>query len=265
MLNRQDFRKVFRERAVIGMVHLKALPGAPMFSGSMAEVIDAAVRDAHSLSSGGCDGLGVENFGDRPFFKTQVPPETVAAMTRVVAAIASEVRIPIGVNVLRNDPHAALAVAAATGAAFIRINVHTGAMVTDQGIIEGDAAETLRTRARIAPGVLIFADYLVKHATPLGPQSAKDLRLRGLADAIIITGSETGSAADPKRLSALREEIDAPLLIGSGIDEKNASQFASADGAIVGTAMKRNGAVDAEVEIERVERIVRAFKDAGGR
>ncbi len=247
------------------MVHLKALPGAPLYGGSIDAVIEAALRDARALAAGGCDGIGVENFGDRPFYATRVPAETIAAMTRVVAEIAREVRIPIGVNVLRNDAHAALAVAAATGAAFIRINVHTGVMVTDQGLIEGEAAETLRVRAHIAPEVLIFADHLVKHAKPLGDPSAKDLRARGLADAIIITGSGTGVAADPQQLAKLRAEVDAPIIAGSGIDESNASQFAAADAAIVGTSLKRGGDVDAEVDRERVERVLRAFKRRDGR
>src|SRR5919112_5093978 len=121
-------------------------------------------------------------------------------MTRVITEVAREVRLPFGVNVLRNDALSALAIAAATGAAFIRVNVHTGAYVTDQGIIEGDAYATLRKRAALAPDVLIFADSLVKHATPLGDVSPKDLRERGLADAVIVTGSETGAAADPARL-----------------------------------------------------------------
>ena len=118
----------------------------------------------------------------------RVEVETVAAMTRVITQIVAEVRMPFGVNVLRNDALSALAIAAATGAAFIRVNVHTGAMLTDQGIIEGDAYATLRKRASLAPNVLIFADHLVKHATPLAEvdpiQSARDLRLRGLADAL---------------------------------------------------------------------------------
>ena len=194
MLTRETFNQRFGRRAIFGMVHIKALPGAPMYGGSMAEVIDAAIADAKALAAGGCDGIGAENFGDRPFFATRVPPETIAAMTRVIAAVVAEVRLPVGVNVLRNDARAAIAIAAATGAAFIRINVHTGAMLTDQGIIEGEAAETLRSRARIAPDVAIFADHMVKHATPLVAldvvQSAKDLRERGLADAIIITGRE---------------------------------------------------------------------------
>ncbi|MDP9191344.1 MAG: BtpA/SgcQ family protein [Acidobacteriota bacterium] len=259
MLTRAAFSARFSHRAVFGMVHLGALPGAPLFS-SLDETIEHAVRDARALRDGGCDGFVVENFGDRPFTRGRVEAETVAAMTRVIAEICAEVRLPFGVNVLRNDPLSALAIAAATGAAFIRVNVHTGAMLTDQGIIEGDAYATLRKRAALAPDVLIFADHMVKHATPLAEvdplQSARDLRLRGLADALIVTGAETGAASDPARLRALRDAVDAPLLLGSGLTASNARDYADADGAIAGTSIKRDGAVDATL----VQALIRAFK-----
>lgn len=253
MLTRATFAERFAARAVFGMVHLGPLPGAPLFE-SMDAVLEAALADARAIAKGGCDGLVVENFGDRPFTKGRVEAETVAAMTRAVCEIAREVRLPIGINVLRNDALSALGIAAATGAAFIRVNVHTGAMVTDQGIIEGEAYTTLRKRAALAPDVLIFADFLVKHATPLGEPSPKDLRLRGLADALIVSGRETGAAADPARLAALREAVpDAPLIVGSGLT--TSSSF-DADAAIVGTAIQVDGRVDAAA----VERVVRAFK-----
>lgn len=259
MLTRSAFAARFSARAVFGMVHLGPLPGAPLFA-SLDAVIERALRDALALRDGGCDGFVVENFGDRPFARGRVEVETVAAMTRVIAEIASEVRLPFGVNVLRNDALSALAIAAATGAAFIRVNVHIGAMLTDQGIIEGDAYTTLRKRASLAPDVLIFADHLVKHAMPLADvdpvQSARDLRRRGLADAIIVTGAETGAAADPARLRTLRDAIDAPLLLGSGLTAQNADQFADADGAIVGTSIQLDGSVDAALVAE----VIRAFK-----
>ena len=261
MLTRPQFSARFGKRAVFGMVHLIPLPGSPLYGGSMDEVIEAAVRDARAIFEGGCDGLVVENFGDRPFFATRVPAETVAAMARVIAEVMRTVALQVGVNVLRNDAHSALAIAAATGAAFIRVNVHSGAMVTDQGVIEGNAAETLRLRASLAPGVAVFADHLVKHAAPLAAadpvQSAKDLRLRGLADAVIVTGAETGAAADPKRLQLLREAIDAPLIVGSGLTAENARSFALADAAIVGTSVK---SAEGVVDPARVAALVRAFR-----
>jgi uncharacterized protein len=266
MLTRDGFVSRFSKRAVFGMVHMAPLPGSPLFGGSIDAVIDAAAADAIALESGGVDAILFENFGDRPFFATKVDAVTIAAMTRVIADVVRELERPFGVNVLRNDPASALAIAAATGAAAIRVNVHTGAMLTDQGIIEGEAATTLRLRASLAPDVLIFADHLVKHATPLVEsdpvQTAKDLRLRGLADAIIVTGVETGAAPDARRFESLRAAIaDAPLIAGSGVGAENASTFAFADAAIVGTAFKRNGDVSLPVERDRVERIVRAFKD----
>jgi membrane complex biogenesis BtpA family protein len=268
MLTRIGFTQRFAARAVFGMVHLLPLPGAPLFRGSLDEVIDAALRDARAIADGGCDGVVIENFGDKPFYRGRVPVETIASMTRAIADVAREVKLPVGVNVLRNDALAALAIAAAAGAAFIRVNIHTGAMLTDQGIIEGEAAETLRLRARLAPEVMIFADHMVKHAAPIAPydavQSAKDLRLRGLADALIVTGAETGAAPDASRLAMLAEAIgDAPLLIGSGLSDENASLFAAADGAIVGTAMKVDADVARPVDVRRVERIVRSFKAVG--
>jgi len=255
MLTRSVFASRFSSRALFGMVHLGALPGAPLFS-SLAEVLNVALRDARAIAEGGADGFVIENFGDRPFTRGRVEAETVAAMTRIVTEIAREVRLPFGVNVLRNDALSALGIAAATGAAFIRVNIHTGAAVTDQGIIEGDAYASLRKRAALAPDVLLFADHLVKHATPLGDVSPKDLRLRGLADVLIITGAETGGAADPRQLAELRAAVDAPILLGSGLTAENAEQFAEADGAIVGTSLKTGGVIDAR----RVEALVRAWK-----
>jgi membrane complex biogenesis BtpA family protein len=131
------------------MIHLPALPGAPGFGGSMERVIERATTDARSLDEAGFDGLLVENYGDVPFFRGRVPSETVAAITAALVAIRGASRLPVGVNVLRNDPVSAVGIAAATGARFVRANVHTGSMWTDQGLIEGRAAETMRTRAAL--------------------------------------------------------------------------------------------------------------------
>lgn len=267
MMNRSGFLERFDRRALFGMVHLRPLPGAPRYGGSIGEVIDAALADARALARGGADGIVFENFGDRPFAKNRVAPETIAAMTRVIAEVVAEVRVPFGVNVLRNDALAALGIAAATGAAFIRVNIHVGAMLTDQGVIEGEAAETMRRRAALAPDVFVFADHLVKHAVPLaGSPNVKDLRLRGLADAIIVDGVETGAAVDPERLSAVRRALpDAPLILGSGLTAENAAVYAAADGAIAGTSLKTGGDVDAPVDADRVARLVAAFKQLAGR
>jgi membrane complex biogenesis BtpA family protein len=261
MWSRIDLQSRLAHRAVLGMVHLRPLPGSPLFGGSMREVVDRALDDAREIAAGGADGLVVENFGDRPFRKGRVDAETVSAMTAVLNEMGREIALPFGVNVLRNDPMSALAIASVTGALFIRVNVLVGAMLTDQGIIEGNADEVMRRRGSVA----VFADHLVKHAAPLAPfepiQLARDLRLRAMADAIIVSGKETGAAADLKSLEELRQAVDAPLLVGSGLSSGNAADYARfADGAIVGTSIKKNGDVDAPVERDRVAAVVERFK-----
>ena len=260
-----------RRPAFVGVVHLLATPGAPRFGGSLAALLERAASDARALVNGGVDALLVENFGDAPFFAGAVPSETIAALAvalREVRALAGD--LPVGVNVLRNDARAALGLCAATGAAFLRVNVHTGAMVTDQGVIEGRAAETLRERARIAPAAAILADVHVKHATPLGCETrtdaALDARQRGLADALILTGARTGSAPARKDFLELREVLgDCPLLIGSGLDEHDREGLlALADGAIVGTSLKRHGRVSEPVEEARVARLCALFESVRG-
>lgn len=222
----------------------------------------AARADAESILGAGFDGYVLENFGDAPFFK-EVPPHVVAAMTALALELPREDAV-CGANVLRNDARAALAVAAAAGLDFIRVNVHTGAFATDQGIIEGDAARTTRERAAIAPHVSILADVAVKHAAPLAAgfdiaQAAREAAYRGLADALIVTGAATGSPASLADARAVREAVpDRPLLVGSGVSAETIAQvLAIADGVIVGTALKRGGNVEAAVDPRRAREMVK--------
>jgi len=247
---------------LIGVVHLIASPGSPRFAGDVEALLHRAVQDAQALAGGGCDALLVENFGDVPFHKGPVPPETVATLALALAEVRRAVpRLPVGVNVLRNDARAALALCAASGARFFRVNVHCGAAVTDQGLIEGDAANTLRERARLCPGAALLADVHVKHATPLGretiAQAAEDALKRGLADALIVSGRATGHAPSADTLAEVRAASgEAPLLIGSGLNEANARELLRfATGAIVGTFFKHQGRVSEPVDGERVRRL----------
>src|SRR5881392_3708175 len=154
-------------KLLIGVVHLAPLPGSPRWHGRMADVVKRAVADAHAYERGGAHAIFIENFGDIPFTKSSVGPETIAAMAAAGCAVRQAVALPLGFNVLRNDAHTALALCAACGGAFIGVNVHSGVMVTDQGVIEGQAFATLRLRRALCPGVLILADVHVKHAAPL--------------------------------------------------------------------------------------------------
>ena len=247
-------------KPLVGMVHLLPLPGSPRWGGDMRAVTDRAVADAQALAAGGFHGLMVENFLDAPFYPRQVPAETIAGMAVVVDAVRRESGLPVGVNVLRNDAYAALAVTAATGARFIRVNVHTGAMLTDQGWLEGGAFETLRARVRLAPAVAILADVLVKHAVaPAGLTArvaARDCWHRGHADALIVSGAATGAAIDASQLSEVRAAVPAaPIWIGSGVDATNAAALLQlADGAIVGSALAHDGIAGNGIDPQRVER-----------
>ncbi len=253
---------------LIGVVHLLPLPGAPLYGGALEGVIEAALRDARALAEGGSDALLVENFGDTPFLPGRVAPETVAAMALVLAEVrrALPTPMPVGVNVLRNDARSALGLCVATGASFLRVNVHAGAAVTDQGLIEGRADQTLRMRAALGSAAAILADVQVKHASPLGAsdlaEAARELVERALADALLVTGAATGTPPDPERVACVREAIGprVPLLVASGVDEDNAAELCSAaDGAIVGTALKEGGDVHAPVDPERVRALRRAL------
>lgn len=255
-----------KRKVLIGVVHLAPLPGSPRWRGDLERVIGLAVNDARMYERGGAHAIFIENFGDVPFFKTRVGAETVAAMTAAGRAVRAAVKLPIGFNVLRNDARAALALCAACGGSFVRVNVHTGAMLTDQGIIEGDAAETLRYSERICPGVQIFADVHVKHAAPLGDWpieiAARDTLERGLADALIISGTGTGEAADISDLERVRRACPtAKILLGSGVTVKNVREYTQADGFIVGTSLKRNGQVSYPVDARRVSALAEAIRD----
>jgi membrane complex biogenesis BtpA family protein len=253
-------------KPVIGMLHLPPLPGAPRYAGSAgAGVIrDAVIRDAEALAGGGVHGLMLENFGDVPFYPGRVPAHTVAAMT----AIAGHVRerfpqLPLGINVLRNDGQSALAIAVAVGAHFVRVNVLCGARLADQGILQGIAHDLLRDRAMLrAEHVRIFADVDVKHSAPLAAASieseVEDTLKRGLADALVVSGTGTGKATDPEHVRRVKGVAGAaPVFIGSGADERTiASYLPHATGFIIGSAFKRDGDARQAVDAERVRRLM---------
>jgi membrane complex biogenesis BtpA family protein len=260
-----------RHKTLIGVVHLRPLPGSPRWRGDLESVLDFAVNDARAYQQGGAHALFIENFGDVPFTKTNVAPETIAAMAAAGRAIRQAVKLPIGFNVLRNDARAALALCAACGGAFIRVNVHTGAMLTDQGLIEGNAYDTLRYRRRVCPPAQIFADVHVKHAVPLGNwtigDAARDTVERGLADALIVSGAGTGLSADLADVERVRRICPAiKVLLGSGVTLENVRDFLpAADGFIVGSSLKAAGRLSNPVDPKRVAALVRAIGREGER
>jgi membrane complex biogenesis BtpA family protein len=260
-----------RPRIVIGMLHLRPLPGAPRFDDDLPRLRDDLLRDADALAEGGVDGLMMENFGDAPFYPDRVPAHVIAHMTALGCAVRDRVPgLPLGINVLRNDGRSALAVAHACGANFIRVNVLCGARVADQGILRGIAHELMRDRAGLGArdAIKVLADVDVKHSAPLGAPRAladevDDTIARGLADGVIVSGAGTGKGTDPHHVAAVRAAAAGRVAVfaGSGVSpDALGALLPHADGFIVGTSLKRDGRVDNPIDVARVRALVGAVR-----
>ena len=256
--------------ALIGVVHLLPLPGSPGWAGDIAAVVGRATSDAVALGNAGFDGVILENFGDAPYARGFAGRGAVAGLAAAGSAVAAEVDLPLGVNVLRNDALSAVAVAAALGARFVRVNVHVGAAVTDQGIVQGRAMETMRAIRDEAPSVAVFADVFVKHASPLGETSieraARDTFERGLAPALIVTGEATGSPASLDDVSRVKEAVpEAAVLVGSGVTPETAPGIIDvADGIIAGSAIMAGGRAGGPVDPDRALALARSLRSSSG-
>ncbi len=256
---------------LVGVIHLSPLPGSPRANGSADAVAHAAADDARALRDAGYDAIIVENFGDAPFLPC-VSAVTVAGMTLAAARVRDACpELPLGVNVLRNDAEAALAVAVAVGAAFIRVNVHVGARVTDQGVIQGEAGQTLRVRQALgAIHVAVWADVDVKHSAPLGVRpvvdEALDAAVRGMASAILITGEGTGRGVDGRKLAEVHDAVAVPVYVASGATVESLPALARAsDGVIVGSALRHDGRAGGRIDPDRAVAFARAFREAYSR
>ncbi len=233
------FKQLFREKPIIGMIHMPALPGAPENTMSMRELTEFALSEADKLERANLDACIVENVGDTPLFKEDLPPYTVAAMANITKEVVRHTKMKVGVNMLRNACEEALSVAHVAGAQFIRCNVLIGAYATDQGIIEGCAARVARLKKELSSEVLVFGDVHVKHAYPIFnvqiEYAAQDLAERGGADAVIVSGARSPVPPSFDRVRKVRGAIEKPVLIGSGISLSNVRKFYDiADGVIIG-------------------------------
>lgn len=258
---------ILPQRSLLGVVHLPALPGAPRYGGNLEAVRQSMRRDLLALKKGGAHAVIMENFGDAPFAAASAGPAAVACLTSLACEARELFPGPLGINLLRNDGVGAMAVAAASGADFIRVNVLVGARMADQGILNGIAEPLLRFRKKIdAERIRIFADVDVKHSAPIAPgytieDEARDAWERGGADALILSGAGTGHGTDPDHVRRAHTAAPrAPLLIGSGTTLDNLADYLpETSGFIVGTALKRAGKIDPA----RVRTFVRALARAG--
>jgi hypothetical protein len=262
-----DFRKILnKDKALIGMVHVHALPGTAKSEKSPSQIIEIAVDEATKLVALGFDSVLIENMHDTPYLLREVGPEIVATMTAATQAVIDAVDVPVGIQILAGANRAALAVAYATGAHYIRAEGFAFASVADEGIMDvADAGPLLRERRRIDAGdIAILADIQKKHSShALTADLSIGDHARGAdfmgADGVIVTGSHTGHAVDIAHLREVRGATELPLLVGSGVTPENVKEiFEYADAAIVGSSIKKDGAWNQTLDSSRCQALVNA-------
>lgn len=269
------FTSLFKTtRPIIGMVHLKPLPGSPGYDASLGinSIIDHAVKEALRLQEGGIDGIQIENQFDKPFLKPeQIGMEVTAVVTAAAVAVRQAVQLPLGVNIHLNGGLQALAAALACGAEWIRVFEMANAYISNSGIIEAIAPELLRYRAKLrAEQIMIFGDFHVKHGSHFIlsdrtlREQAEDVETAG-GDGLIVTGTETGKAPDAKDIELARQAVSLPVFIGSGLTLENLDTLLPLlDGAIVGSYFKRQGKLKNDVDPERVRAFMERVRQIRG-
>lgn len=260
-----------RPKALVGMIHVQALPGSPRGHLSVADIAVQAAAEARILSDAGFDALIIENMHDRPYIHGRHRPETVAAMTRIGLAVRESIDragrdIPLGVQILSGGNREALAVAQAIGGRFIRAENFVFAHVADEWLLpEAEAGPLLRYRKQIgAEEVLVFADLKKKHAShaitadiPLA-DAAEAAEFFG-ADGLIVTGTATGKPTRPEDVAAVRGATSLPVLVGSGVaPETIPALFAHADAVIVGSWYKQDGLWSNAPDPDRCRQLIEA-------
>jgi membrane complex biogenesis BtpA family protein len=253
-------------RALVGMIHVGALPGTPHTGGSIEALAEAAAQEARRYQAAGFHGLLIENTHDRPYLKGAVGPEIVAALTAVGRELHRAVPLPLGVQVLAGANQEAIAIALACGARFVRAEGFVFAHVADEGLIQASAGELLRYRRAIgAEDVRVFADVKKKHAShavTADVDLAETARAAEfcLADGVIVSGVATGRATDPAEVKAVAEAVELPTLVGSGVTPENIGAYAEADAFIVGSSLKQGGLWSAPLDPTRLSNLCRAFE-----
>ncbi len=260
-----DFRKIInKEKSIVGMVHLQALPGTANSKMTPEQIVDIAVDEATQLISCGFDAVLIENMHDTPYLLREVGPEIVATMTAAAKAVVNAVDAPVGIQVLAGANTAALAIAHATGSHFIRAEGFSFASVADEGIIDiADAGRLLRERRRFnADDVAILSDIQKKHSSHA---LTADLSIgdyaRGAdfmgADGVIVTGDHTGHAVDVEELREVRGATELPLIVGSGVTPINIKEiFKYADTVIIGSSIKKDGHWSNQIDSNRCQEIL---------
>ncbi len=265
-----DPLKTFRDRlgsprALVGMLHVDALPGTPSSRMTLDAIVEQAIAEARVYRDEGFTAVAIENMHDRPYLRGAVGPEIVAAITAIAREVKREAHLPLGIQILAGANREALAAAHASGADFVRVEGFVYAHVADEGLIESCAGELLRYRRQIgAERVLVLADIKKKHSAHAITadvsivETAKAAQFF-LADGVVVSGPATGLAASPEEVRAVADGVQIPILVGSGLSADNLPQFAHATGFIVGSSVKRGGRWDQPLDRASVRAVVRAW------
>jgi membrane complex biogenesis BtpA family protein len=255
-------------RALIGVMHVAALPGTPAAKLPVAEIAKLAAAEARIYERGGFHGLLIENTHDRPYLKATAGPEIAAAMAVIGAEVRRASRLPLGVQVLAGANECAMAVAHACGAAFVRVEGFVFAHVADEGITEACAGPLLRYRRAIgADHIRVFADIKKKHsahAITADVDLAETARAAEFfhADGVIVSGVATGQPTDAAEVRAAAEATGIATFVGSGVSLENMASYTAADALIVGSSIKEGGSWTGRLDENRVAAMARNFSAA---
>ena len=266
-------QKIFRplivnNPCVIGMIHVAALPGTPGYSGKMLPIISNAVAEAEIYLAAGIDMLAIENMHDVPYLNRNVGPEITAAMSNIGYEVKKSTGLPVGIQILAGANQSALAAACAAGLDFVRAEGFVFGHLADEGMMESDAGTLLRYRKQIgADHIAVITDIKKKHSSHI---LTSDISIEDTAkaadffcsDGVIITGESTGRPASISELKTVRENVNIPVLVGSGINENNVVDYLPVcDGMIIGSWFKADGNWKNRVDPNRVSRLVKIVRD----
>ena len=259
-----NFRRVFGDtKPVIAMVHFGALPGTPLYDADTGidGLIDAARQDLNALQAAGFDAVMFGNENDRPY-ELQVDPASTATMAYAIGGLRSEITVPFGVNVLW-DPIGSIALAAATGASFVR-EIFTGSYASDMGPWNPNAGAALRYRNRLRrEDLALFFNISAEFAYSLDRRSlvdrARSAVFSSIPDAILVSGAITGEAAAMADLEAVKKALpDMPVLANTGVKHETVGDVLEvADGCIVGSSLKVDGNTWNPVDPQRAAEFMR--------
>ncbi|MFX0085992.1 MAG: BtpA/SgcQ family protein [Candidatus Hodarchaeota archaeon] len=253
------------KKPLIGMIHLPSFPSTMRNTTIKKKIFSQSIKDAQTLENAGFNAILIENYFNSPFPKSRLNDYDYLFMSSIVNEIISTINIPCGINILRNCCLQALIMATVNQASFIRCNIWEGAYVTDQGIIEGFAEKVISKRKELDSDVIVLADIHVKHATPLGmfsmEDAAKNALYRGKADAIVVSGKETGKIIEIDKLKDFTINTGIKPILGSGVSLRNVSNvFSSISGAIVGSSIKKAD-ISTPIDPEKAKSLVSKWKN----